>query len=61
MLNTGRVVILNGASRAGKSTLARAVQENVPGVWMHIGMDAHRACTPPCLQRGWGCDPGVDR
>jgi chloramphenicol 3-O phosphotransferase len=58
MLNTGRVVILNGASRAGKSTLARAVQENVPGVWMHIGMDAHRACTPPCLQPGVGLRPG---
>ena len=57
MVSTGRIVILNGVSRAGKSTLARAVQEGVPGVWMHIGMDAHKACTPPSLQPGLGLRP----
>jgi chloramphenicol 3-O phosphotransferase len=58
MSNAGRIVILNGVSRAGKSTLARAVQETVPGRWMHIGMDAHKACTPPSLQPGVGLRPG---
>jgi chloramphenicol 3-O phosphotransferase len=53
----GRIVILNGVSRAGKSTLARAVQDRVPGAWMHIGVDAHKACTPPSLQPGVGLRP----
>ncbi len=56
--STGRVVILNGVSRAGKSTLARAIQESVPGVWMHLGGDAHKACTPPNRQPGIGLRPG---
>jgi chloramphenicol 3-O phosphotransferase len=55
---TGRIVILNGVSRAGKSTLARAIQETVPGVWMHLGGDAHKACTPPNRQPGIGLRPG---
>jgi chloramphenicol 3-O phosphotransferase len=55
--STGRVVILNGVSRAGKSTLARAIQASVPGVWMHLGMDAHKACTPPNRQPGIGLRP----
>ena len=54
----GRIVILNGVSRAGKSTLARAIQEWVPGVWMHIGGDAHKSCTPPNRQPGIGLRPG---
>ena len=54
----GRVVLLNGVSRAGKSTLARAVQTSVPGVWMHLGRDAHKACTPPIRQPGVGLRPG---
>src|SRR5215471_17371271 len=59
MAAVGRIVILNGVSRAGKSSLARAVQECVPGMWMHIGTDAHKACTPPALQPGVGLRPGV--
>lgn len=59
--STGRVVILNGVSRAGKSTLAHAIQESVPGVWMHLGGDAHKACTPPNRQPGVGLRPGRDQ
>jgi chloramphenicol 3-O phosphotransferase len=54
----GHIVVLNGASRAGKSTIARAMQETLPGVWMHLGMDAHKACTPPNRQPGVGLRPG---
>jgi len=59
--STGRVVILNGVSRAGKSTLARAIQESVPGVWMQLGVDAHKACTPPNRQPGVGLRPGMNQ
>lgn len=58
---TGRVIVLNGVSRAGKSTLARAIQESVPGVWMHLGVDAHKASTPPTRQPGVGLRPGRDQ
>jgi chloramphenicol 3-O phosphotransferase len=54
----GHIVVLNGVSRAGKSTVARAIQESVPGIWMHLGMDAHKACTPPSKQPGVGLRPG---
>lgn len=58
---TGRVLILNGVSRAGKSTLARAIQASVPGVWMHLGGDTHQACTPADRQPGVGLRPGKDQ
>lgn len=61
MAEIGQIVILNGASRAGKSSLAKAVQQGVPGMWMHLGMDAHKACTPPALQPGVGLWPGVNQ
>jgi chloramphenicol 3-O phosphotransferase len=57
-VSPGRVVILNGVSRSGKSSLAKAIQESVAGVWMHLGMDFHMACTPPLLQPGIGLRPG---
>lgn len=56
--STGRVVILNGVSRSGKSTLAEVIQRSVPGVWMHFGMDSHKASTPPNRQPGVGLRPG---
>ena len=59
--STGRVVILNGVSRAGKSTLAHAIQGSVPGVWMHLGLDAHKACTPANRQPGVGLRPGTNQ
>ena len=57
----GQIVILNGVSRAGKSTLAAAIQESLPGVWMHLGMDAHKAATPPSRQPGVGLRPGANQ
>jgi chloramphenicol 3-O-phosphotransferase len=38
VVEVGRIVILNGVSRAGKSSLPKAVQQSVPGMWMHIEM-----------------------
>lgn len=59
MADCGQVVILNGASRAGKSTVARKIQDTFPGVWMNLGMDNHIAATPPSLRPGVGLRPGV--
>jgi chloramphenicol 3-O phosphotransferase len=35
----GRLIILNGASSAGKTSLAQAFQELAPECWMHLGID----------------------
>jgi chloramphenicol 3-O phosphotransferase len=57
----GRVVILNGAPRSGKSSLARAIQESVPGTWLNTGVDSFMAAQPPTLMPGIGLRPGGER
>jgi chloramphenicol 3-O phosphotransferase len=55
----GQIVVLNGAPRAGKSTLAAAIQETFDGVWMHFGVDAVKErMTPARYQPGIGLRPG---
>jgi chloramphenicol 3-O phosphotransferase len=54
----GQIVILNGAPRSGKSSIAAAIQKTFPGVWVNIGVDVARAMTPPALQPGIGLRPG---
>jgi hypothetical protein len=36
---TGRIVILNGPPRSGKSSIAAAIQARFDGVWMNLGVD----------------------
>jgi chloramphenicol 3-O phosphotransferase len=57
----GRVVILNGVPRSGKSSLARAVQANVPGAWLNTGVDNFMAALPPAMMPGIGLRPGGER
>lgn len=54
----GQIVILNGAGRSGKSSIAAAVQDRLPGVWMNLGVDSFMAMTPKHLQPGMGLRPG---
>ena len=54
----GQIVILNGAPRSGKSSIAAAIQKTFPGVWVNIGVDVARAMTPLALQPGIGLRPG---
>jgi chloramphenicol 3-O phosphotransferase len=58
MTDAGQVVVLNGVPRSGKSSIARVIQETFPGVWMNLGVEAHKSCTPPCAQPGIGLRPG---
>ena len=58
---SGRIVILNGAPRAGKSSIAKAVQENLPGHWISLGVDAQNRSLPQALLPGIGLRPGGER
>jgi chloramphenicol 3-O phosphotransferase len=58
----GRIVVLNGAPRAGKSSIAAAIQDSFDGPWMNFGVDAHvRHVTPPRYRPGIGLRPGGER
>jgi chloramphenicol 3-O phosphotransferase len=54
----GRIVILNGAPRSGKSSIVAAIQERLEGCWINLGVDLARRMTPPRLQPGIGLRPG---
>ena len=55
----GQIVILNGAPRAGKSSIVRVIQETFEGVWMNLGVDVFaRGVTPAKYQPGVGLRPG---
>jgi chloramphenicol 3-O phosphotransferase len=35
-----RVIVLNGGSSSGKSSIARSLQELLPDLWLTFGVDA---------------------
>ena len=58
----GQIVILNGAPRSGKSSIVRAMQANLPGVWINLGVDiSTRGMIPEHLRPGIGLRPGGER
>jgi chloramphenicol 3-O phosphotransferase len=55
----GQIVILNGAPRAGKSSIVTVIQETFEGPWMNLGVDVFaRGVTPKRYQPGIGLRPG---
>ena len=38
----GRIILLNGSSSAGKTTLAITLQQLLPDPWHHIALDQFR-------------------
>ena len=55
----GQIVILNGAPRAGKSSIVEIIQDTFEGVWMNLGVDVFaRGVTPKRYQPGIGLRPG---
>jgi chloramphenicol 3-O phosphotransferase len=61
-MDAGRVVILNGAPRSGKSSIVAAMRDRVPGMWMNLGNDVVvRHVLPASLQPGIGLRPGDER
>jgi chloramphenicol 3-O phosphotransferase len=58
----GWVVVLNGAPRAGKSSIVEVIQETFAGPWLNLGVDVFsRYVTPPRYRPGIGLRPGGDR
>ena len=52
-------MILNGAPRSGKSSIANVIQDTFEGVWMNLGVDLYaRGATLGRLQPGIGLRPG---
>lgn len=47
MLSKGRVIVLNGPSSSGKSSLAQALQRRFVQPHLHVTLDAFRAMEPP--------------
>ena len=60
-MSPGRIVVLNGAPRSGKSSIAAAIQARVPGDWINLGVDAQLRTMPPHLLPGIGLRPGGER
>jgi chloramphenicol 3-O phosphotransferase len=57
MTEPGQIVLLNGVSRSGKTSIAHAMQEQFDGVWMNLGMDVHISATPSRYRPGVGLRP----
>lgn len=57
----GQIIILNGAPRSGKSSIAAAIQETFDGLWMNLGVDHFMRMTPARYQPGIGLRPGGER
>lgn len=57
----GQIVILNGAPRSGKSSIATVIQNTFEGVWLNLGVDRFKQMTPDRYQPGIGLRPGGER
>jgi chloramphenicol 3-O phosphotransferase len=54
--SSGRVIVLNGTSSSGKSTLAKALQARLDGPWLSVGIDTAVFALPKAYldQPLWG-------
>jgi chloramphenicol 3-O phosphotransferase len=57
----GQILILNGAPRSEKSSIAAVIQGTFAGVWMNLGVDRFKQMTPERYQPGIGLRPGGER
>jgi chloramphenicol 3-O phosphotransferase len=60
-MSAGQVVILNGAPRSGKSSIAAVICASFPGRWINLGVDVSMARLPPDQRPGLGLRPGGER
>lgn len=61
-IRLGQIVILNGAPRSGKSSIATAIQEASDELWMNLGADRYIRITPEQYRPGIGLRPaGIEK
>jgi chloramphenicol 3-O phosphotransferase len=61
MTTPGQIIVLNGAPRSGKSSIAAVIVETFDGEWVNVGVDSFHTITPPRLRPGIGLRPGGER
>ena len=62
MTEAAQIIVLNGAPRAGKSSIAAVIQSEFEGPWMNLGVDIfNQRITPQAYQPGIGLRPGGER
>lgn len=55
-------MVLNGAPRSGKSSIATAIRDGFDGPWMNLGVDVFaRSMTPERFRPGIGLRPDGER
>lgn len=57
----GTIVVLNGAPRSGKSSIAGTIQASFDGLWVNLGVDTWFRATPERSRPGIGLRPGGER
>ena len=57
----GQIIILNGAPRSGKSSIAGVIQETFEGVWINLGVDLFMQMTPKKYHPSIGLRPGEEQ
>jgi len=57
----GKIVILNGPPRSGKSSVAEVIQNTFDGVWINFGVDNYMKMIPQQFHPGIGLRPGGER
>ncbi len=61
-IESGKIIILNGAPRSGKSSVVAVIQETFDGPWMNLGVDTFKErVMPPRYNPGIGLRPGGER
>lgn len=61
MTGLGQIIVLNGAPRSGKSSIAAAIQSSFDGVWVNLGIDSQIAGLADRFRPGAGLRPGGER
>jgi chloramphenicol 3-O phosphotransferase len=61
MCAPGQIIILNGAPRSGKSSIAAAIQNSFEGLWVNLGVDSQIASLAEKYRPGIGLRPKSGR
>lgn len=59
--NYGKIIILNGTPRSGKTSIVREIQEISNEPWINLGVDNYMKMIPEKFQPGIGLRPGGER